>query len=289
MFIARLNNCCCCIPLKAGVLIITLLWLCYGIYSCAILIRTVIQIVLYALTTLGAAFGLYVLTCANTYKNLRIYSGIVILSTLHDILSNFIVTIIEVSDSSCLFYKCDFLPVSIAISIFASLLSIYFAIVVYTYAQRRKSKEDAAAAAAPYRQPVVYHPYVVGMTNVVPATASNHPYSVVMTNVAPVTANNYPYGQTTITNVSTAADSSSYRQTNPITVDDHPYGQTSDDLMTSVPVTVDDHPYGQTSDDLVTRIQATADDHPYGQTSDDLNMATQADSSDSNFGTARVS
>ncbi|RGB41030.1 hypothetical protein C1646_810926 [Rhizophagus diaphanus] len=162
MALTKINKCCCCIPLKSGVVIITLLWLIYGAYATvanAIYIsvyrRYIAVTILYGIVTLGATFGLYVLTFANTYKMLRKYSIIAFFIAAVEIMNNLATIIIialykqTFSLKKCAYNNYDYYGgcnILIVIAVISILLSAYFSIVVLAYTKRRKSKEDAAAA-----------------------------------------------------------------------------------------------------------------------------------------------
>ncbi|CAB4399927.1 unnamed protein product [Rhizophagus irregularis] len=176
MALTKINECCCCIPLKSGVVIITLLWLIYGAYATvenAIYIsvyrrRYIAVTILYGFVTLGATFGLYVLTFANTSKMLREYSIIAFFIAAVEIMKNLAtIIIISLYKQTFSLKKCannnyDYYGgcnILIVIAVISILLSAYFPIVVLAYTKRRKSKENAAAATDD-------HPYGQTMTSV---------------------------------------------------------------------------------------------------------------------------
>ncbi|GBB84387.1 hypothetical protein RclHR1_00110020 [Rhizophagus clarus] len=101
----QIAKCCCCIPLKAGVIIISLLWLLGGLFYTVfgaasiklseqdikiygqepqfsstqystVVTFAIIMVVVYAFIALGAAFGLYAAIFSKKYKMLKIYSTI---------------------------------------------------------------------------------------------------------------------------------------------------------------------------------------------------------------------
>ncbi|GES82191.1 hypothetical protein GLOIN_2v1879797 [Rhizophagus clarus] len=157
MSITKINNCCGCIPLKSGIVIITLLWLIYGVYGTVVNARYIsaykkyiAAIIIHGFVALGAAFGLYILAFEDTFKMLIIYSKITLFITAVVIIDNLTAIISIVSYDSpkeCAYQYgnyggCDML---IVITIISILLSVYFSIIILVYARRRKSKEYVAA------------------------------------------------------------------------------------------------------------------------------------------------
>ncbi|GBB84394.1 hypothetical protein RclHR1_00110027 [Rhizophagus clarus] len=180
-----INKCCCCIPLRAGVIIISIIWLLVGAYQTIrgiinlvslpgtdgngifsvglfqnLRAFIIITIVLYALVTIGAAFGLFVVICANKSRMLLIYSKIAYCIAAIQIISN-ILDIIAIalfnkemekicqefssfqSNNSCSTINKASLAYGIIITIIVAIFVIYFAIVISAYAHRKRENEDA--------------------------------------------------------------------------------------------------------------------------------------------------
>ncbi|RIA87851.1 hypothetical protein C1645_776368 [Glomus cerebriforme] len=237
----RVTNCCVCIPLSNGVVIITLLWLAYGLYvtivsglnisSTAVGTANLANMILYLFISIGATFGLYVLSFARTYKLLRIYSKIAYFILAVDIVSNLATVIIFIMSREAIIDLCtaasmDFfsyysnaeiisectskynsaLAGVIALAVISNILSVYFAIVISSYVQRKKEKEDAAAVTA-------------NSANV--ANTVNVP-TIVTAGVPIRDATGY------VTAVAVAVDQNPYGQAKE--VDQHPFGQTKEDM-----------------------------------------------------------
>ncbi|GES97992.1 hypothetical protein GLOIN_2v1836009 [Rhizophagus clarus] len=154
-----INKCCCCIPLRAGVIIISIIWLLVGAYQT---IRGIINLVSLPGTdvTIGAAFGLFVVICANKSRMLLIYSKIAYCIAAIQIISN-ILDIIAIalfnkemekicqefssfqSNNSCSTINKASLAYGIIITIIVAIFVIYFAIVISAYAHRKRENEDA--------------------------------------------------------------------------------------------------------------------------------------------------
>ncbi|GES82190.1 hypothetical protein GLOIN_2v1879797 [Rhizophagus clarus] len=143
MSITKINNCCGCIPLKSGIVIITLLWLIYGVYGTVVNARYIsaykkyiAAIIIHGFVALGAAFGLYILAFEDTFKMLIIYSKITLFITAVVIIDNLTAIISIVSYDSpkeCAYQYVLKTPSHIIFS------------VLKIYARRRKSKEYVAA------------------------------------------------------------------------------------------------------------------------------------------------
>ncbi|GBC15796.1 uncharacterized protein OCT59_027666 [Rhizophagus irregularis] len=183
----HINNCCFCIPLKSGVIIITLLWLIFGIYAIidsslgiatpnkvnALIyfkVQYIASIVFNALITFGAAFGLYVLTYANIPRMLSIYAKIAYVIVGINVISHILTAVVSVVFKADILKLCaelnaniiasvneksgacneeydDFLKSIIMSAVVSTLISVYFAIVIASYAQRRNEKEKETTAA----------------------------------------------------------------------------------------------------------------------------------------------
>jgi len=184
----KITNCCCCIPLANGVVIISVLWLLYGIYtivsavinlsSDVFVTRYISTIILYILITLGAAYGLFVLAFAKTYKLLLIYSRIAYFIAAVDVINSLSAIIVYVSYESsyldlCMEYNSGddcyntynyALEILIISAVISSIISVYFALVVAAYVEKRKDKENAnnntnTAGAAAVIEQHERHPY----------------------------------------------------------------------------------------------------------------------------------
>ncbi|RGB31908.1 hypothetical protein C1646_707839 [Rhizophagus diaphanus] len=190
------NKCCYCIPLRIGVIIISIIWLLFGAYqtakgiaSLAIAIpnngvfsvglfqnlRTfiIISVILYALVTIGAAFGLIVVLCTHKSRKLAIYAKVAYFIAVIQIISN-ILDIAAVAllnkelKKMCSQYSQGFsssanqfandaidacstidnissasLAYAIIIAIIVTIFVVYFAIVISSYARKKREQEDA--------------------------------------------------------------------------------------------------------------------------------------------------
>ncbi|RIA87854.1 hypothetical protein C1645_776377 [Glomus cerebriforme] len=152
------SQCCYCIPLKAGVVFISLLWLIYGIYGIISnvmyfaspeyveLVRKnfeifngyiITAIILYGLVIIGSAFGLFVITFANTTRMLLIYSKIAYGILTIEIISRIISFVIII-----LYASPVLLTYVIVGGVFTIAISIHFSMVISSYAHRRGKKES---------------------------------------------------------------------------------------------------------------------------------------------------
>ncbi|GBB87841.1 hypothetical protein RclHR1_14330003 [Rhizophagus clarus] len=152
-----MTQCCYCVPLKAGVVISSLIWLIYGGYMTisnilniaspdetthknanAFNMYYISMIVLYGLVVIGAAFGLFAVALANKFNMLLIYSkiayGIIAIEVISSILGFTVIV---------LFLSPIFLTYLIIGAAFAITISVHFAMVVSAYAQQRGKKEAA--------------------------------------------------------------------------------------------------------------------------------------------------
>ncbi|UZO22529.1 uncharacterized protein OCT59_014891 [Rhizophagus irregularis] len=172
----QITNCCFCIPLKAGVIIISLFMLFNGLlltvaevlsfklymqdkglkevsneHSIAVTFE-IIMIAIDAFYTLGAAFGLCAVIFSKKYRMLKLYStfgfivaGIQFLFSISAIVSSIVYRCAEGENS----YVCNKmnsyrLPYKIVVGICSILLTVYFSLVISAYARRKKEKEVAA-------------------------------------------------------------------------------------------------------------------------------------------------
>ncbi|RIA92695.1 hypothetical protein C1645_764362 [Glomus cerebriforme] len=163
-----ITKCCFCIPLRPGVALLSLLWLFGGVsvivkfsldlaspvkiknmftYS---IICIIIFMITYGLTMIGAAFGLYVITCANEPKWMSIYSKIayVILGII--IAGNIAAITVFVEYKSKILDSCygnntsnncdqeynNYLAIAIGSAIFSSILSVHFALVITAHSHK---------------------------------------------------------------------------------------------------------------------------------------------------------
>jgi uncharacterized membrane protein/cbb3-type cytochrome oxidase subunit 3 len=181
-----MTNCCFCIKLKAGVVIISLLWLIEGTFGTVnnililtssnkeisvydyVSVFTIPITIIHGLITIGAIFGLYVLTCAPTSKMLLIYSKVAYciagIESIFRILIIIVIVIyksafledctnsienissrVEYSSDACNQGYVYSLTFAIAFGVVVILLSLYFAMVISAYAHKRKEKEYIAA------------------------------------------------------------------------------------------------------------------------------------------------
>ncbi|CAB4491603.1 hypothetical protein RhiirA5_497012 [Rhizophagus irregularis] len=175
----QLTKCCSCIPLKSGVVIASSLWLIYGIFQTVSNVLYLISpneginfykyisactfstIIFYGLITLGALFGLFVVSLANTYKMMSIYSKIARGIVGLDIISHIVTVVVTVLYKSSMLDDCigpgditssradacnktytSLLTLSIAITAISIPLSVYFSIIISAYAYKRKKKEN---------------------------------------------------------------------------------------------------------------------------------------------------
>ncbi|GBB84391.1 hypothetical protein RclHR1_00110024 [Rhizophagus clarus] len=172
----QLTKCCSCIPLKAGVVIASSLWLIYGIFQTVsnilylispnegtnlyryISVCTFSTIIFYGFITIGALFGLFVVAFSNTYKMMSIYSKIARGIVGFDIISHIVTIVVIVMYKSSILDKCvgpndidsdacnqtytSALTLSIAVAVVSIPLSVYFSIIISAYAHKRKKKEN---------------------------------------------------------------------------------------------------------------------------------------------------
>ncbi|CAB4391443.1 unnamed protein product [Rhizophagus irregularis] len=192
-----INKCCYCIPLRIGVIIISIIWILFGAYqtakgiaSLAIAIPNngvfsvglfqnlrafiIVSVILYALVTIGAAFGLIVVLCAHKPRKLEIYAKIAYIIAAIQIISN-IIDIAAVAllnkemKKMCSQFPQGFsstanqfanyatdtcsstinnissasLAYVIIIAIIVTIFVVYFAIVISAYARKKREQEDA--------------------------------------------------------------------------------------------------------------------------------------------------
>ncbi|CAB4378917.1 hypothetical protein RhiirA5_210671 [Rhizophagus irregularis] len=183
----QITSCCFCIKLKPGVVFISLIWLIYGILETAqnslLLITSnkrtsvysyvypfVIPVTInYGLITIGAAFGLFAVTCSRTVKMLTIYTKIAYVIVGAEIVSRALVICLVIryksrfiedcirsisKTSSRIEYSADAcnqgyifsLTFSIAFAVLTILFTLYFAIIISSYARKRRDKVAAIAA-----------------------------------------------------------------------------------------------------------------------------------------------
>ncbi|GES82195.1 hypothetical protein GLOIN_2v1656378 [Rhizophagus clarus] len=165
----RINVCCFCIPLKSGVIIITLLWLVFGIYEIVVdsiriaspnkedafiyvKVQTIASIVFNALISFGAGFGLFVLTYANTATiTWTVFKTEILKSCIRSIPATVFASDDE-KNSVCNDGWRDFLGSIIMIAVISILLSLYFAIVISSYAKKRNEKETTGAKQHQYEK-----------------------------------------------------------------------------------------------------------------------------------------
>ncbi|KAF0555797.1 hypothetical protein F8M41_016788 [Gigaspora margarita] len=171
-------RCCCCIPLKAGVIIITLLWLFTSIISAiadvAVIKNTeqlydkryyVVDLVASAITFLITTFGLFVTCCAKSSTIIKIYAVLfailvviqiahliymcIFIATYHDSYMSTCLSTIKSSNSTdditgsnaCNAEFKKFAAPWVIGYVLAAILSIYFAFVINRYAKHCKSNE----------------------------------------------------------------------------------------------------------------------------------------------------
>ncbi|RIA93641.1 hypothetical protein C1645_735408 [Glomus cerebriforme] len=175
----QIATCCFCIKLRAGVVIISFIWLIYGIFetvpnSFIIISSNSVQnvysyineflipiTVFYGLITIGAAFGLFVVTCKNTPKMMLIYSKVAYVIAGAEIISRLLVISLIIMYRSRFFDECtqsidnvssriEFsvdacnqgyifsLTFSIAFAVVTILSTVYFAMVIASYAYKKK-------------------------------------------------------------------------------------------------------------------------------------------------------
>jgi len=174
-----IEKCCCCIQLKAGVVVFTVLSLLGATYQLVTellivknksdhnnvdneLYKTLIwviymDIVFYAIVVLGSMYGLFVLSQMNVYQQLKIYVNYLYVVLALQILNGIaiIIATIQVKDKyldTCKSYaykKADcedsynkILPYIIGAFVAGILWQIYFVLVTRAYANRRHDKEE---------------------------------------------------------------------------------------------------------------------------------------------------
>ncbi|RGB41035.1 hypothetical protein C1646_686323 [Rhizophagus diaphanus] len=153
------SQCCYCVPLKAGVVIVSFIWLIYGIYMVisnainlndpekydpdlrnvsAFHMYSITIIVLYGLMVMGAIFGLFTITLANTSNMLFIYAKIAYAILAIEILSSIMGFIVII-----LFSSPILLTYLVIVAVFSITISVHFAMVISAYAHRKERKETA--------------------------------------------------------------------------------------------------------------------------------------------------
>ncbi|RGB35587.1 hypothetical protein C1646_699244, partial [Rhizophagus diaphanus] len=183
----QITSCCFCIKLKPGVVFISLIWLIYGfletVQNSLLLITSnkgtsvysyinpfVIPVTInYGLITIGAAFGLFVVTCSRTVKMLTIYTKIAYVIVGAEIVSRALVICFVIMYKSRIIEDCTrsisitssrieyladacnqgyifSLTFSIAFAVLTILFTLYFAIIISSYARKRRDKVAANAA-----------------------------------------------------------------------------------------------------------------------------------------------
>ncbi|KAF0527906.1 neurofilament triplet h protein [Gigaspora margarita] len=165
------QTCCGCIKLRAGVIIISTLFLIYGLYytffgSLAIANNpsdgiSYIYTIIFGSISLGTIYGLVVTWCSNTSRNLKIYSVIVNIivtiliakylaeiiyiivnrqSYLDDCITSWVNKSSDPKDLCVNSYNIT-LVTEIIGDLIETIILIYFAMVIASYAVSRKEKE----------------------------------------------------------------------------------------------------------------------------------------------------
>ncbi|CAG8630133.1 18292_t:CDS:2 [Acaulospora morrowiae] len=171
-----MDRCCFCINLKAGVIIISIIGLAYGILEAILNIiiyknsdryynvyraYCLFGAILFVSIALDSAFGIFALCFANAAKILRVYSRtfyvLMVLYICYELASlgiyvgykNEIIDACNINKEKDDKTNCneDYktqLIISIVVLIITVILSVYFATVVDSYALKRESKERNA-------------------------------------------------------------------------------------------------------------------------------------------------
>uniref|UniRef100_A0A1D1Y7P6 Lysosomal-associated transmembrane protein 4A n=1 Tax=Anthurium amnicola TaxID=1678845 RepID=A0A1D1Y7P6_9ARAE len=178
---SNVTNCCCCVPLKTGVVIITILWLLFGIYEIVtntlelatptkensftyIKVVDIAAIIFSGLITIGAAFGLFVFIFANTSRMLLIYSKIaygIVAINIADYILSLIVAIVLKSEvmehckqflfnripdneknNACSDNYNDIITSIVMSAVVTTLFLVYFAIVITAYVENKQNDNN---------------------------------------------------------------------------------------------------------------------------------------------------
>ncbi|CAG8605116.1 13946_t:CDS:2 [Ambispora leptoticha] len=174
----RMKSCCCCLKLKTGVVIISILWILYGIYQATanflafqnrnnntdnffsyVSTFAIIEGILSLFTVIGALYGLLVVSFANRIRLFQKYVIIAWIIALIQCSINIAEIIILVSRKNSYIQYCEsinytedmclstyniLVPIEIAQDLFMIIISIYFATVVAAYRAHRHEKESSA-------------------------------------------------------------------------------------------------------------------------------------------------
>ncbi|CAG8635133.1 3681_t:CDS:2, partial [Ambispora leptoticha] len=177
----RMKSCCCCFKLKTGVVIISILWLFYGLYRAItdliafqnrdkhtnnffshVYTYTIIEGILSLFIAIGALYGLFIVSFANKRRQLQNYVTIAwIIVVLQSFLkiANIVIVIAfknsymkyckdqDYDEDTCMSSYNILLSVEIVQDLLAIIISIYFATVIAAYRTHRFEKETTAGVA----------------------------------------------------------------------------------------------------------------------------------------------
>jgi len=175
----RMTTCCCCIKLKPAAWCISFIWMIWALYEGILFVLSysngikfggnflsyldtsysLATAILSFIILIGSLYGLFVLSCANVYRLLRIYVVVAyIITFLYSFLAVFEFVLVLVSrqgflddcinaeDQSahddCTTAYNLLLPGTITAGIITIILSIYFAMVIHAYGNQRREKEE---------------------------------------------------------------------------------------------------------------------------------------------------
>lgn len=175
----KMTTCCCCIKLKPAAWFISFIWMIWSLYEGVLFVLSyangvkvggnflsyldttysLVSAILSFIIVIGSLFGLFVLSCANVYRLLRIYVIVAyVITFLYSFLAVFEFVLVLVSRQgflddcvsaeqqesvrdNCTNAYNLLLPGAIASGVVTIVLSIYFAMVIHAYGNQRRQKE----------------------------------------------------------------------------------------------------------------------------------------------------
>ncbi|CAG8530190.1 11087_t:CDS:2 [Ambispora leptoticha] len=176
LHLPRMKTCCCCINLKAGVVIISILWLVFGLYEAIadimayrstdtnnfysyIYTFTLITGIMALFTVIGALYGLIVVSFAKITQTYVIIAWLIAARYIINSIAE-IILLLSLKDSflsycdldgysedTCLSTYNNVLLIAIIEDILIIIISIYFATVVAAYRAHRVEKDKASGLA----------------------------------------------------------------------------------------------------------------------------------------------
>ncbi|CAG8625786.1 13336_t:CDS:2 [Ambispora leptoticha] len=167
----RMKTCCCCINLKTGVIIISILWLVYGLYEAIsyfiafgntntdsfysyLSTFTLITGIMFSLTVIGALYGLIVVSFAKITQAyvtiawsialryiINNITEIILFISFKDSYLSYCEDLEEYSEDTCTAAYNNVLLFAIIIDVITIIISIYFATVVAAYRAQQVEKD----------------------------------------------------------------------------------------------------------------------------------------------------